>query len=129
MIVLDTHIWLWWINQDHAQLPERHRLLIEGAEVVVVSAISCFEIAWLAHHGRLALNCAAEDWLGKALSGSGIGLLPITPNIACRAVQLPEHHKDPHDRLIIATALITQSQLLSLDGHFKQYRELDGLLV
>ena len=55
MIVLDTHIWLWWINADQMRLQSAWTARIESAEPVGVSAISCFEVAWLAHHGRIDL--------------------------------------------------------------------------
>ena len=82
MIVLDTHIWLWWINADQMRLQSAWTARIESAEPVGVSAISCFEVAWLAHHGRIDLPCAEEAWFEKALDGSGITLLPITARIA-----------------------------------------------
>ena len=102
---------------------------IDSAEPAGVSAISCFEVAWLAHHGRIELPDAEEDWFNKALDGSGILLLPITPPIARIAVQLPEHHRDPQDRLIIATALNHDATLISADDKFPLYAELTGHLL
>ena len=129
MIVLDTHIWLWWINADQMRLQSAWTARIESAESVGVSAISCFEVAWLAHHGRIDLPCAEEAWFEKALDGSGITLLPITARIARIAVQLPEHHRDPQDRLIIATALKHDATLISMDDKFPLYAELAGHLL
>ena len=96
---------------------------------MAVSAISCFEVAWLAHHGRIALPCDKELWFEKALGGSGIGLLPITPEIASMAVTLPEHHSDPQDRIIIATALAHEAKLMSSDRKFPVYAELADRLL
>ena len=129
MIVLDTHVWLWWINQDQTRFKPEWTVRIESAEPAGVSAISCFEIAWLAHHGRIELPDTGEDWFNKALDGSGIALLPLTPQIARIAVQLPEHHSDPQDRLIIATALSHNATLISLDEKFSRYVELAGCLL
>lgn len=129
MIVLDTHIWLWWINGDQVRLQSAWTERIESAEPVGVSAISCFEVAWLAHHGRIGLPCAEEEWFEKALDGSGIRLLPITARIARLAVQLAEHHRDPQDRLIIATALTHDATLISMDDKFPLYAELAGHLL
>ena len=129
MIVLDTHIWLWWINEDQIRLQLAWTARIESAESVGVSAISCFEVAWLAHHGRIDLPCAEEAWFEKALDGSGITLLPITARIARIAVQLPEHHRDPQDRRIIATALTHDATLISMDDTFPLYAELAGHLL
>jgi len=129
MIVLDTHIWLWWINRDPSRLKPAWTARIESAEPVGVSAISCFEIAWLTHHGRIELPIPEDDWFDKALAGSGVALLPITPRIARTAVQLPEHHCDPQDRLIIATALVHDAVLISVDEKFSAYAELTGRLI
>jgi PIN domain nuclease of toxin-antitoxin system len=129
MIVLDTHIWLWWINEDVERLG-RHRIdLIQSADIVAVSTISCFEVAWLDLHGRIELPCSRQTWFEKALEASGIVLLPITPAIAITAVELPEHHSDPQDRLIIATALMHTAQLMSADRKFFKYQEVEKILV
>ena len=129
MIVLDTHIWLWWINRDPSRLKPAWTARIESAEPVGVSAISCFEVAWLTYHGRIELPIPEDDWFDKALAGSGIALLPITQRIARTAVRLPEHHRDPQDRLIIATAMVHDAVLISVDEKFSAYAELTGRLI
>src|SRR5205823_10510992 len=70
--ILDTHIWLWWVNLDHARMKPAWRARIESTAAVGVSAISCFEMAWLAQHGRIILPCPRDEWFEKALDGSGI---------------------------------------------------------
>ena len=129
MIVLDTHIWHWWTNQIAGKLTAREIALIEEADEIGVSAISCFEMAWLQRHGRIDLGMPFEEWLTEVEASDTVVLLPITPRIAAGAVALPEHHKDPQDRLIIATALAHQALLMSFDGNFPDYRELDGRLI
>ena len=122
-------MWLWWVNRDAGALGANRKVLIEDADTVAVSAISCFEVAWLEHHGRIVLPCDRSSWFEKALQGSGIILLPITPQIAGMAVDLPEHHSDPQDRIIIATALAHEGQLMSADRKFPLYEELAGRLL
>ena len=129
MIVLDTHIWLWWINNDQQSLDSIWQEHIASAEVVAVSAISCFEVAWLERHRRITLPCQPTDWFDKALSQSGIVLLPISPAIATRAVDLHEHHTDPQDRIIIASAIEHNAKLMSDDSKFAKYVELEGCLL
>lgn len=129
MIILDTHIWIWWINNDFQFLDSSRQECIASAEVVAVSAISCFEVAWLARHRRISLPCQPTEWFDKALSHSGIVLLPITPAIATRAVDLQEHHSDPQDRIIIATAIEHSAKLMSDDSKFTKYAELEGRLL
>lgn len=129
MIVLDTHIWHWWTNQIAGKLTSAQIALIEEADEIAVSAISCFEMAWLHRHGRIDLGMSFEVWLAEVEASATVSFLPVTPRIAACAVALPEHHKDPQDRLIIATALIHQAYLMSFDGHFPDYRELKGRLI
>lgn len=95
MIVMDTHIWLWWVNRNLDLLGTKKTHLLEQSDQLAISAISCFEIAWLDRHQRIALPQNKADWFNKALEGSNIVLLPITPDISGIAVELPEHHRDP----------------------------------
>ncbi|KOR31346.1 twitching motility protein PilT [Achromatium sp. WMS3] len=127
MVILDTHIWLWWINQH--KLKSTWLEHIEQANQVGISAISLFEVACLDQHNRIQLPIPRNKWFEKALTGSGIQLVPITPEIASKAVDLPEHHSDPQDRIIIATALIHNTLLLSADDKFKFYTELKDKLI
>jgi len=92
MIVLYTHIWHWWIN-----LPGKLSLeiitLIEETDKVAVSAISCFEMAWLVRHGRIDLDMPFEYWFSEVENNTDIQILPVTAQIGIHAVALPEHHK------------------------------------
>jgi PIN domain nuclease of toxin-antitoxin system len=67
--------------------------------------------------------------ISEALTPSGISLLPLMPEVATQAVNLSPVHKDPFDRLIIATALFYKAQLASIDGHFDKYPELAQTLM
>lgn len=129
MIVLDTHIWLWWVNGNTDLLNSTQRDALEKSDQLAICAISCLEVAWLDRHQRIVLPQNKSDWFEKALDGSGILLLPITPKIAEISVELPEHHRDPQDRLIIATAIAHDACLMSIDRKFPQYRELEGRLL
>ena len=129
MIVLDTHIWYWWINLDFVRLPKGIIESIESTPHVGVSAVSCFELALASKKGRLQLPLPLSVWFERALSGSDIELLALTPEIASRAATLTEVHRDPFDRIIIATALELDGLLASVDGHFSSYPELSGRLL
>ena len=129
MIVLDSHIWFWWINLDHQRIPSTMLIEIENANRVGVSPVSCFELALAHRRGRLALPLPVREWFAFALDGSDIELLPVTPTIAARAVELSTIHRDPFDRLIIATALELDARLASIDGYFAGYPELVGRLL
>jgi PIN domain nuclease of toxin-antitoxin system len=129
VIVLDTHIWFWLMTQEFGRFPSHWQDVIETAEEVGVSTISCYEVALAQQKGRLDLPCATNQWLQDALEPAGISIFPRTPQIVCRAVDLSPVHKDPFDRLIIATALEYGAKLASVDGLFSQYSELDTCLM
>ncbi len=129
MIVLDTHIWYWWINADLGGLSPAQAEALRTSGRVGVSAVSCFEMAHAVRRGRIELPVPMHEWFAKALEGSRIELLPLTPAIASRAVELTDRHRDPFDRIIIATALELGGQLASADGHFAFYPELAGRLL
>jgi PIN domain nuclease of toxin-antitoxin system len=129
IILLDTHIWFWFINQEFEKFPNAWRELIETVTQVSISPISCFEIALAEQKGRLSLPCSVEQWLTEALEPADITLLPLSPSIANLAVRLSPIHKDPFDRLIIATALANNAQLASVDDKFPRYPELANILL
>lgn len=127
-LILDTHIWVWWIDQDR-KLPRPMRERIGRASYVGVSAASVYEIALALARQRLTLSLPLEDWLREATHGTDIAVAPIDSMIAKRAAQLPQVHGDPLDRIIIATALVRNARLLSLDNKFGGYEALQGVLM
>lgn len=129
MIVLDSHIWFWWVNGENQRLPSLILAEIEAAPRVGVSPVSCFELALAHRRGRLELLLPIREWFAQALAGSDVELLPLTALIAARAVELPEIHRDPFDRIIIATALEMDARIASVDGYFPRYPELNGRLI
>jgi len=129
MIILDTHIWLWWVNSEQNRLKSEWLEHINNAPQVGVSAISCFEVAWLEKHGRIVLPKPRNAWFDLALAGSGITLVPVSAEIASAAVDLYNHHNDPQDRMIIATTLLLNGHLISADRKFPLYEELAGMLI
>jgi PIN domain nuclease of toxin-antitoxin system len=128
IVVLDTHIWVWWLN-DKSYLSTKQINIIEQTERVAVSVLSCFEIAQLVKRQRLILPLPVDEWLQQALAPAGVELFPLSPSITCRAVDLTDIHKDSFDRMIIATALDYEAKLMSVDGNFKKYPELQEYLL
>ena len=123
MIVLDTHVWVWWVHGD-ANLPEdRARALAEHeSSGLGVSAISCWEVAKLVEYGRLTLPEALDQWIDEALAYPGIRLLDLSPRIAVESTRLPPpFHKDPADQIIVATARAYDCELLTLDHKIRSY--------
>lgn len=129
MIVLDTHIWVWWAN-DSQELrdPYRNALSQHGASGLGVSVISCGEVGKLVEKGRLKLTLPLKDWIETALALPGIVTLPLTAETAIESVQLPRPiHGDPADQLLIATARVLGAPLLTADHRLLEYGGVDTL--
>jgi PIN domain nuclease of toxin-antitoxin system len=106
VIVLDTHIWVWWVNGSPQLSASKKQILTSlQADGLGVSAISCWEIAKLVEKGRLTLTVPVGQWIDQALAYPGICLLPLDPKISVASTQLPSpFHNDPADQIITATA-------------------------
>jgi PIN domain nuclease of toxin-antitoxin system len=120
-MILDTHIWIRWQSEPEG-LPDWVRREIASAQSLAISAISCWELGQLVLRKRVLLKMTLADWIDEA-TGRSVACLPIGREIAQLAAQLPEHHRDPADRLIIATAIACNAGLLSLDTVFPAYVE------
>ncbi len=126
MIVLDTHIWRWFID-----LELRSKLTKSQMDSIVahlenceagVSVVSCWEIAKKVELGKLQLRYPVEDWISMALSYPGIQLLNLTPQIAIESTKLPgSFHRDPMDQIIVATARIYNCPLVTSDEKLLDY--------
>ena len=123
MIVLDTHIWVWWVHGD-SRLSSSHAKLIEDNEddEIRIGTISLWEVAKLIELGRLVLPVALGDWFRDALAYPGVTLVDLTPGIAIESTQLPgRFHRDPADQIIVATARVLGHDLLTADQKIRDY--------
>jgi PIN domain nuclease of toxin-antitoxin system len=129
-VLLDTHIWIRLQTLSHPLSPEAMRA-IENAAVlhnVYVPAISVWETALLTARNRLELDIPVKRWVEEALNKPGIQLLPFTPEIAIEALALPEPmHKDPVDRMIVASALVERMTLITCDKPILRFASRIGL--
>ncbi len=112
-VLLDSHAVHWWADE-----PERMSVAatnaISEADELAIAAISWFELAWLAEHGRLTLLIPVRSWLDQL--ARELRTAPLTPAIAAAAVALPPSFpRDPADRLIFATALEHGWRLITKD--------------
>ncbi len=124
MILLDTHIWLWWIS-DPDKLSENaiHAIQLAMREKeIIISTISTWEIALLIQKGRLELSIDIRDWVRKTEGLPFVRFIPIDNTIALRSVSLPgDFHADPADRIITATALSMGIPLVTKDKKIIDY--------
>jgi PIN domain nuclease of toxin-antitoxin system len=125
MILLDTHIFIWWID-DSPRLSQRHRQIIQERQDdgLGISVYSCWEIAKLVEYGKLDLNFSIEDWLEVALSHPNLQSINLTIPIIIKSTQLSGFHKDPADQIIVATSIILGIPLLTADEKIIAYPEV-----
>lgn len=129
MILLDTHIWVWWMNDDN-RFSDRHRQIIRDNEStgVAVSVISCWEVATLVGKGRLQLRLEPLAWIEAALTHPSVRLAILTPRIAVDSTFLPDwDHRDPADRIIVATARAQGCAVLTEDARILAYPHVQTL--
>jgi PIN domain nuclease of toxin-antitoxin system len=119
-ILLDTHALQWW-SAEPDRLSPKAVTAIEACDELAVAAITWFELAWLATHGRITLDLPARSWLVQL--SADVRTLGITPAIAETAVGLPATFPgDPADRLIYATAIELGCRLVTKDSRLRKHR-------
>lgn len=120
MIVLDTHVWLWWLTKPD-KLAKKAARSIDKADRIGVPAICVWEVATKAQAGALKFDRPYDVWVDEALTEDPrIELLHLLPRIAIEAVQLSWAHRDPADRFIVATARAHDAALLTADEKIRE---------
>lgn len=116
-ILLDTHMLIWWLDDDPA-LPDATRVaLADPRDEVLVSSISLAEMSIKSSLGKLRAPWIPDELLDE----NGLSLLPFTTDHARRLVDLPHHHRDPFDRMLIAQALHDDLVFASVDPQVRAY--------
>jgi PIN domain nuclease of toxin-antitoxin system len=124
LLLLDTHVWIWFMLAN-AELGVSRRQAINRAAAsgqLRVAAISVWEAALLASRGRVALGRPLAQWITEAVSAPGLSIEPLLPQTAAEGCSLPEaFHRDPADRLIVATARVANAILMTRDQRILDY--------
>ena len=118
-LLLDTHAFIWYSEND-PKLPESIKIDIENADRVYISIASLWEIAIKLSIGKLSLRSNYES-IESSLEPARIELLPISFADTVRVMNLPLHHRDPFDRILIAQAINHSLTLVSCDAAFAAY--------
>ncbi len=130
MIVLDTHVWIWWLSNkeklsDHA-LQHIEQAVVESS--LVLSSISTWEIAMLVEKNRLDLSINVRDWIRKTEGLSFVQFVPMDNTILLRSVELPgKFHADPADRMIVATALTMGLPIVTKNKKIQSYSPVETI--
>lgn len=124
MILLDTHVWVWFVSNPEL-LSKKAAALIERAvneNGVYISCISTWEVALLVSKKRLVLTLEADEWIAKSETIPFITFIPVDNHIAVKSVSLPGPlHDDPADRIITATSLSSGFPLITKDKRLHDY--------
>ena len=123
-LLLDTHIYLWWLIDSPALSQQAHQM-IAGADQVFVSMVSIWEagIKWRA--GKLSV---APEVLVEGMNQNGLLVLPVNLAHVLQLTQLPDHHRDPFDRMLVAQAMAEPLFLLTSDRGLAPYGDLVRLV-
>lgn len=116
-LLLDTHAWLWWLGDPDQLAPAAVELIASPDHLVVVSAASVWEVAIKRARGRLQFDGDPA----AAVVDNAFEPLPISPAHAARAGDLPPHHRDPFDRMLVAQAALEGLTILTRDPAFEAY--------
>jgi PIN domain nuclease of toxin-antitoxin system len=119
--LLDTHTFLWWIDDD-TRLSETVREIITNPDnEIVVSVISTWEIIIKYSLGKLELSESPKNYIEEMLTVNEFTVLPIKLVHTFEVAELPNHHKDPFDRLLIAQSRLEQIPIVTLDRQIIKY--------
>jgi PIN domain nuclease of toxin-antitoxin system len=122
-VLLDTHVFL-WAAAEPERLPKNIRALFEEAEAEAerfLSVASIWEIAIKSSFKKLRLPMDVKSYVATRLKALKVGVLPIEARHAVEVAELPAHHRDPFDRLLVAQAILESLQIASSDKIFRRY--------
>lgn len=120
--VLDTHILIYWVSQPEQLTPSQRHVMqtIAPDNPAILADISLWEIAMLAADGRITLQLPLREWITRAVAPPLVRVAEITSNIAADVADLSDwDHRDPADRLIVATARVYGARLLTNDERIR----------
>ena len=128
MIVLDTHILIWWATGDLKKLSSNAIAAIDQemqAGEIIISSISAWEIAMLINKDRIVISMDLDEWLSTIEQIDAVKFYAVDNDIAIKSANLPgEFHKDPADRMIVATARKLGSSLITADEKIINYPQV-----
>ncbi|MFO8239985.1 MAG: type II toxin-antitoxin system VapC family toxin [Dissulfuribacterales bacterium] len=130
MIILDTHIWVWFISNPEL-LSKRAKRYVDAAveeKAIMISSISVLEVALLIAKKRLILRLELNDWIAKSEMLPFFKFIPVDNSIAIKSVNLPQPlHSDPADRIIIATAISLGAPIVTKDEKIMNYSQVQTI--
>jgi PIN domain nuclease of toxin-antitoxin system len=120
-LLLDTHAFLWWISDDDRLSERAGEVIADGANDVYISAASAWEIAIKAGLGRIRLPDDAWTFTPQQLEHNAFQALPVHVGHAVAVIALPDVHRDPFDRMLVAQAMSEGLTIVSADPDLVRY--------
>lgn len=120
-LLLDTHAFLWWIAADGRLSPRASELIADGSNQVLVSAASAWELVLKSGLGRVEVPMPVDRFFTAQLEANAFLPLPIHMRHALGLERLPDVHRDPFDRILVAQAVAEDLTLVSRDRVLREY--------
>lgn len=120
-LLLDTHVWLWMATDPDRLTPELRATLVEPETDVFLSAASVWELAIKHSTGKLKYTGNPAVQIPIHIGQTGVQLLSVTDAHALATLELPPHHRDPFDRILIAQARVDGMTVATADRRFAAY--------
>ncbi len=120
--LLDTHVFLWWINDDSRLISHVRNIIADRDNELFLSAASCWEIAIKAHLGRISFPRKPDTFIADQMSSNAIQSLPVQASHALHTFNLPHLHKDPFDRMIASQAQLEGLPVITSDPLIARYK-------
>lgn len=119
--LLDSHVFLWATTDDPRLSPAVRELIYLSENELLLSAASVYELVWKAANGDLTLPEDGSTWVRTRMQAFGVRPLPVTAEHAAAAAGLPQIHRDPWDRLLVAQAICERVPLVTIDARIRRY--------
>lgn len=120
-LLLDTHVFLWWINGSSELTEKASQLIGDGKNELFLSAASCWEITIKAQLGKIDLPRKPDIFIPDQMSSNNIGSLPILASHTLQVFNLPPLHRDPFDRIIVAQSQLEAIPVITGDSLIHDY--------
>ena len=120
-VLLDTHAFLWWVIDDSQLSNTAKATIADPSNIIYLSAVSAWEIIIKERTGKLSLPEPPETYIPSRLASNQFASLTVQMQHVLQIASLPDHHRDPFDRLLIAQSQIEQIPILTVDNMIGQY--------
>ena len=129
MLLLDTHVWWWALNEPKKLSNKAYKIIRENPpNQRAIASISMWEFAMMVSTGKVDIRIPCDQWLDQAINQTALAVYDLNPKVAAESCNLPgDFHKDPADRIIVATARINNLTLITKDKKITSYPYVNAI--